>query len=63
MQSGLLIISMYLLANMASHPQYTGSRLHLLKDDPFGAFRHKCIDFIKKHRQKIISLKSIYFRV
>ena len=60
MQSGLLIISMYLLANMASHPQYTGSRLHLLKDDPFGAFRHKCIDFEKTSSKNHFFKKHLF---
>lgn len=51
--------AIYLLANMASHPQYSGSRLYHLKDDPFS--EHTSIEYINliaEYRQKILFLRK-----
>lgn len=54
----------FFLANMASHPQYTGERLAHLKDDPFISLNiPKNTDFMMSHQQKLLELKkcaSIY---
>lgn len=51
--------SIYLLANMASHPQYAGSRLHHLKDDPLlECALIEPINLIADYRKKIFFLRE-----